>query len=84
MCVGLTRLPAAAQIEIHLVMTDRTLFDGDDEPVNVNGYGPVPAPLIRHLLRTAPAAVKTFIRRVYTDPTGRLIGGDAETQALPR
>jgi hypothetical protein len=30
-------------IEVHLVMTDRTLFQGDSEPARLAGYGIVPA-----------------------------------------
>ncbi|HEX7187934.1 MAG TPA: DUF222 domain-containing protein [Actinomycetes bacterium] len=48
-------------IEVHLVMTDRALFDGDDEPALVPGYGPVPAPYARALLRPDPSSA--------TDPT---------------
>lgn len=32
-----------ARVEIQLVMTDRTLFQGDSEPVRLAGYGIVPA-----------------------------------------
>ena len=42
-------LPAGANIEIQLVMTDRTLMDRDDGPVLINGYG-IPAPMARRLL----------------------------------
>jgi hypothetical protein len=31
-------------VSVGLVVTDRTLFAGDDEPAVVPGYGPVPAP----------------------------------------
>ncbi|MCW2132249.1 HNH endonuclease [Arthrobacter sp. VKM Ac-2550] len=42
----------AAKIEIQLVMTDRTLFQGDSEPAHLAGYGIVPAQWARDLLRT--------------------------------
>ena len=59
-------------------MTDRTLFDGDDEPAILIGHGPIPAPLARQLIRTASPHLKAWIRRLYTDPdTGHLINGDA-------
>jgi hypothetical protein len=38
-------------VSVGLVVTDRTLFAGDDEPAVVPGYGPVPAPWARDLLR---------------------------------
>ncbi|NMR28781.1 DUF222 domain-containing protein [Arthrobacter sp. SF27] len=41
-----------AKIEVQLVMTDRTLFQGDSEPARLAGYGIVPAQWARDLLRT--------------------------------
>ncbi len=41
-----------AKIEVQLVMTDRTLFQGDSEPAHLAGYGIVPAHWARDLLRT--------------------------------
>ena len=38
-------------VTVHLVMTDRTLLQGDGEPAFVPGYGPVPAGWARDLLR---------------------------------
>jgi hypothetical protein len=38
-------------VEVHLVMTDRTLLAGDHEPADLDGYGPLPAPLARGWLR---------------------------------
>ena len=70
-------VPAGTGIDIHLVMTDRTLFDGDNEPAHLTGYGPIPAPLARHIIRDADPTTKAWIRRLYTDPdTGHLITGD--------
>ncbi|MCQ1953024.1 HNH endonuclease signature motif containing protein [Arthrobacter sp. zg-Y238] len=39
------------EVEVQLVMTDRTLFGGDSEPAVVPGYGPVPAQWARDLVR---------------------------------
>ena len=64
-------------VEIQLVMTDRTLFDGDQESAVLTGYGPLPAPVARHLVRSADPATRAWIRRLHTDPdTGRLAGAD--------
>ncbi|WP_240974483.1 HNH endonuclease [Crystallibacter degradans] len=41
-----------AKIEVQLVMTDRTLFQGDSEPARLAGYGIVPAQWARDLLHT--------------------------------
>ena len=70
-------IPAGIGLDIQLVMTDRTLFDGDDEPAHLSGYGPIPAALARQLVREAGPEIKAWIRRLYTDPdTGHLITGD--------
>ena len=37
-------------VTVHLVMTDRTLLQGDEEPAFVPGYGPVPAGWARDLV----------------------------------
>jgi hypothetical protein len=41
-------------IEINLVITDRTLLQGDSEPARLTGYGVVPAPWARNLLNQEP------------------------------
>ena len=41
----------AVPVEVQLIMTDQTLLTGDNEPAEVTGYGPIPAPLARALLR---------------------------------
>ncbi len=70
-------------VEVHLVMTDRTLLDADDEPAQVVGYGPVPAPVARDLVR-ADEKTKVWVRRLYTDAeTGELAGTDARKRDFP-
>jgi hypothetical protein len=77
-------VPAGVNLDIHLVMTDRTLFDGDTEPAILTGYGPIPAPLARQLVRDAGPRIKAWIRRLYTDPdTGHLTGGDSHRRTFP-
>lgn len=63
-------------VEVHLVMTDRSLLgtgDGDRdvmEPARVPGHGSVPAPVARAWVREAgPASV--WLRRLLTSPDGR-------------
>ena len=74
---GLPGVPAGVNVEIQLVMTDRTLFDGDQESAVLTGYGPLPAPVARHLVRSTDPATRAWIRRLHTDPdTGRLAGAD--------
>jgi hypothetical protein len=55
-------------LDIQLVMTDRTLFDGDNEPAHLTGYGPIPAALARKLIRGASPQTTAWIRRLSTDP----------------
>jgi hypothetical protein len=76
-------VPAQPAVEVHLVMTDRTLADADDEPAQVLGYGPIPGPLARDLVK-ADAKTKVWVRRLYTDPTsGDLAGTDARRRDFP-
>ena len=42
---------AGVPVEVHLVMTDTTLLGGGDEPADLVGGGPIPAPAARDLLR---------------------------------
>ena len=77
---GSPRIPTA---QIHLVMTDRTLLDGDDEPAQLVGHGPVPAALARHLV-LADHTTRVWIRRLYTDPhTGLLTDTDHRPRLFP-
>lgn len=69
---------------LHLVMTDRTLLDGDDEPAHLIGYGPLPAPLARTIARADPRT-RVWVRRLYADPeTGDLLTTDARRRLFPQ
>ncbi|WP_240720281.1 HNH endonuclease signature motif containing protein [Pseudarthrobacter sp. NamB4] len=73
-----------SSIEVQLVMTDRTLFQGDTEPARLTGYGIVPAEWARKaVLEGTRGATKTngstpdvansresatYLRRLYTAP----------------
>ena len=75
--------PQVPGVEVHLVMTDRALADADDEPAHLLGYGPVPAPVARDLVR-ADEKTRVWVRRVYTDPaTGDLAATDARRRDFP-
>lgn len=70
-------------VDIHLVMTDRALLDGDDEPAVIPGYGPIPAALARRLVG-APRSGTVFVRRLFADPrTHRLIDIDRRRRLFP-
>ena len=74
-----------AALQLNLIMTDRTLFAGDDEPAHLIGHGPIPAPLARALvIGHADAATTTWVRRLYTDPTGaQLVAMDSRQRLFP-
>jgi hypothetical protein len=58
-------------VELRLVATDETVLGGGDEPGHVPGYGPVPATLVRRLVREADRA---WVRRLVANPrTGALV-----------
>ncbi|RAM35198.1 HNH endonuclease [Arthrobacter globiformis] len=75
-------------IELNLVMTDRTLLQGDSEPAHIPGYGTVPGDWARKLVTTEQAKgveeLKTWVRRLYTAPgTGDLVGMDSRRRLFP-
>ncbi|MDQ3663870.1 MAG: DUF222 domain-containing protein [Actinomycetota bacterium] len=58
-------------VEIHLVMTETSLLGDEHEPADLNGYGPLPAPLIRRWLRGDPdgdAEAQVWVRRLFRSP----------------
>lgn len=58
-------------VEIHLVMTDTSLFGDDHEPADLNGYGPLPAPLVRGWLRgdaDGDSEAQVWVRRLFRHP----------------
>ncbi|QTG83021.1 DUF222 domain-containing protein [Arthrobacter crystallopoietes] len=74
-----------AKIEVQLVMTDRTLFQGDSEPAHLTGYGIVPAHWARDLLRTENTDHENA-NRGEEHTVGRLINsaaGEEKTVAGP-
>ncbi|GAB2713437.1 hypothetical protein GCM10027038_09450 [Arthrobacter bambusae] len=81
-------------VDIQLVMTDRTLFQGDSEPARLTGYGIVPAGWARELLSNTgntkdggsgqDQELKLWLRRLYTAPgTGQLLAADSRARLFP-
>ncbi len=67
-------------VEIQLVMTDRTLLGRSQESGLLPGYGPVPAALARRLVREADRA---WLRRLYAAPlTGELVAMDSRRRTF--
>ncbi|GAA3273433.1 HNH endonuclease signature motif containing protein [Paenarthrobacter aurescens] len=71
-------------INLDLVMTDRTLFQGDSEPARLQGYGIVPAEWGRTVVAeqaTPDAELTVWLRRLYTAPgTGELLATDSKAR----
>ena len=67
-------------VEIELVMTERTLLAGSDEPAHLVGYGTIPADHARALVRDADEA---WIRRLFTHPaSGSLVAMDSHRRTF--
>jgi len=67
-------------IEINLVMTDKAVFAGSQEPAQLVGYGTIPAQLARQIVIDAD---KAWIRRLYTHPdTGALVAMDSRRRCF--
>lgn len=85
------------RVEVQVVMTDRSLFQGDVEPAYLPGYGVVPAQVGRDLVRRAAAGEAVdgsagvvsgeglaWFRRLYTAPgVGELVGMDSRARFFP-
>jgi len=66
--------------EVNLVMSDRALFAGSDEPAQIVDFGAIPAELGRRLVREAD---KAWIRRLYTHPdSGALVAIDSKSRCF--
>ena len=74
----------AVPVEVQLVMTDRALLGGDDEPGRLVGHGPVPAALGRSLLAAAVEQATAWVRRLYAAPaTGELVAMESTRRVFP-
>ncbi|QCW51470.1 DUF222 domain-containing protein [Nocardioides dongxiaopingii] len=77
-----TDVPPA--VELQLIMTDRALLAGDDEPAHLPGYGVVPAEWARDLVGRAASATTAWLRRLYVLPGGRsLMAMDSRRRTVP-
>lgn len=74
------REPTTPTVEIGLVMPERTLLRGSQEPAYLTGYGPLPAALARSLVLDAD---KVWLRRLYAAPrTGELVAMDSRRRTF--
>lgn len=73
-------------VDLQLVITDRTLFQGDSEPARLKGYGIVPGGWARELVSSGAGGddPQVFLRRLYTAPgTGELLATDSRSRRFP-
>jgi hypothetical protein len=76
--------PAQTPVEIQLVMTDRALLHGHHAPVDIVGYGPVPAGVARGIVAGLHPDTKVWTRRLFADPnTGELVAMESKRRLFP-
>ncbi|MER6975257.1 DUF222 domain-containing protein [Nocardioides sp. NPDC000445] len=76
---GRSTTGAKPRIEVKIVMTDDSLINTNNQPAMVEGYGPVPAAWARETLNDA----EVFVRRLLTDPAGRLVAMESRSRKAP-
>ncbi|WP_310961458.1 HNH endonuclease [Nocardioides terrisoli] len=73
-----------AEVQVKLVLTDRTLLQGGPEPAHLEGYGTVPAQWARDRVRDALSRAAVFVRQLYTHPvTGALVAMASRSRRAP-
>jgi hypothetical protein len=71
-------------VDLHLVMTDRALLAGDDEPAVLPGYGLVPADAARDVVQRALSDSQVAVRRLFVAPTaGQLMAMESRSRLAP-
>ncbi|TFV59970.1 DUF222 domain-containing protein [Mycobacterium sp. PS03-16] len=77
----------AVSVALNLVMADTTLVGDDEAPGWCDGYGPVPAAVVRALLSDAVTdeKAKATLRRLYRHPSsGQLVAMESKARAFPK
>jgi hypothetical protein len=77
----------AQPIAVNLLISDETLLGDDDSAAVVDGYGPIPAAVARHLVSDAVADARTraTLRRLYRHPGSRaLMAMESRTRRFPK
>jgi hypothetical protein len=66
-------------VEVELVVPVETLLSDGSAPAHLAGYGPMPAPRARDLIRDTSAQV--WLRRLFSEPaSGRLVAMDSRRE----
>jgi hypothetical protein len=74
-------------VAVNLVLSDETLFGGDNSPAVLEGYGPIPAGVARNLVADALAdeQSRATLRRLYKRPdSGALVGMESTSRRFPK
>jgi hypothetical protein len=82
--MGTGVLPPGVGVQVNLVITDFSAFGITDNPAEIFGLGPLPAPLARQLIDEAVAKHAATLKKLYTDPTsGALVGMESRSRIFP-
>jgi hypothetical protein len=77
-------LPPGVGVQVNLVITDLSAFGITDNPAEIFGLGPIPAPLARELIQEAVAKHAATLKKLYTDPaSGALVGMESRSRVFP-
>ena len=77
----------AQPIAVNLVISDETLLGHDHTAALVEGYGPIPAAVARHLVRGAVVddRSRATLRRLYRHPgSGALVAMESRARCFPK
>lgn len=78
---------APSPIAVNLVLTDATLLATGSDAARVSGYGPIPAAVARHLVRSAAVdnRSRATLRRLYQHPaSGALVAMESRSRTFPK
>lgn len=76
------------EVAVELVMTDRALFGGAQDPAILVGYEPIPAPTARSMILGDPDATgfspRVWLKRLFTHPESKsLLSMDSRARLFP-
>ncbi|WP_213577125.1 DUF222 domain-containing protein [Rhodococcus sp. USK13] len=79
-------LASGVPVSVNLVLSDESLLAGGHEAAHLQGFGPVPAGIARHMVADAIDGVaETALRRVYSCPqSGALTAMEFQSRTFPK
>lgn len=78
---------APASVALNLVMSDQSLFGGEEGSAVLDGYGPIPASVARGLVQSAVTdnRARASLRRLYRHPSsGGLMAMESRSRCFPK